>query len=83
MVSKAFKKCFELVEEIVRQGYRLQIPSSHVERLIKIGIGADKRTIQKYLSMLTEDLGFLETTAKNPFGIIIHRIDIATIEQVC
>ena len=81
MVSKALRKCVELVEEILREGYRLQIPSLHVEKLIKIYIGADKRTIQKYMKMLTEDLKFLETTAKNPLGIIIYRIDIPTIEQ--
>lgn len=81
MVSKAFKNCVELVEEILREGYRLQIPSTCVEKLIKVYVGADKRTIQKYMKMLTEDLRFLETTAKNPLGIIIYRIDIATIEQ--
>ena len=81
MVSKAFKNCVELVEEILREGYRLQIPSTCVEKLIKVHVGADKRTIQKYMKMLTEDLGFLETTAKNPLGIYIYRIDIATIEQ--
>jgi hypothetical protein len=81
MVSKAFRKCVELVEEMLGRGYRLQIPSTEVERIIKIGIGADKRTIQKYLKMLTEDLGFLKTAAKNPFGIVIYRIDVEAIEQ--
>jgi len=81
MVSKAFRKCVDLIEEMIREGYRLQIPSTHVERLIKIHVGADKRTIQKYMTMLTADLGFLENTAKNPLGIIIYRIDIPTIEQ--
>lgn len=33
------------------------------------------------MKMLTEDLGFLETTTKNPLGIYIYRIDIETIEQ--
>lgn len=31
--------------------------------------------------MLTEDLGFLKAVAKNPFGIVIYRIDVPTIEQ--
>lgn len=66
---------------MLREGYRLQIPGTHVERLINIHVGADKRTIQKYMKMLTEALGFLENTAKNPLGIIIYRIDITTIEQ--
>ncbi|MDI6905255.1 MAG: hypothetical protein QMD13_07200 [Candidatus Bathyarchaeia archaeon] len=81
MSSKAFKKCVELVEEMVREGYRLQIPSKHVEKLIKIHIGADKRTVQKYMKMLLEDLGFLKIVTKSPFGIYIYRIDIETIEQ--
>ena len=81
MVSKAFKKCVELIEEMLREGYRLQISSTHVERLIKIHVGADKRTVQKYMRLLSEDLGFLKTVTKNPFGIYIYRIDIETIEQ--
>jgi len=81
MVSKAFRKCVELVEEMLEEGYRLQIPSTCVEKLIKVHVGADKRTIQKYMKMLTEDLGFLETSARNPLGIMIYRIDIEAIEQ--
>ena len=81
MVSKAFRKCVELVEEMLSRGYRLQISSTEVERLIKIGIGADARTIQKYVRMLTEDLGFLKTATKNPFGVVIYRIDVEAIEQ--
>ncbi len=81
MVSKAFRKCVELVEEMLRRGYTLQISSSEVERFIKIGIGADKRTVKKYVRMLTEDLGFLKAVAKNPFGIVIYRIDVEAVEQ--
>jgi demethoxyubiquinone hydroxylase (CLK1/Coq7/Cat5 family) len=81
MVSKAFRKCVELVEEMLSKGFRLQISQTEVERLIKIGIGADKRTVQKYLKMLTEDLGFLKTAAKNPFGTAIYTIDVPAIEQ--
>jgi len=67
-ISKAFRKCVELVEEMLEKGYRLQISSTEVERLIKIGLGADKRTVQKYMRMLTEDLGFLKVSAKNPLA---------------
>jgi len=81
LVSKALKKCVELVEEMLREGYRLQISSTHVDRLIKIHVGADKRTVQKYMRLLTEDFGFLQTVTKNPFGVCIYRIDIETIEQ--
>jgi hypothetical protein len=81
MVSKAFRKCVELVEEMLSRGYKLQITSAEVEKLVKIGIGADKRTVQKYVRMLTEDLAFLKTVTKNPFGIVIYRIDIEAIEQ--
>jgi len=81
MVSKAFRKCVELVEEMLKRGYTLQIPSSEVERLIKISVGADKRTIRKYVQMLTEDLAFLKTVTKNQFGIVIYRIDVEAVEQ--
>jgi hypothetical protein len=81
LVSKAFKKCVQLVEEMLREGYRLQISSTHFEKLIKIHVGADKRTIRKYMKLLTKDLAFLETVTKNPFGIYIYRIDIETVEQ--
>jgi hypothetical protein len=81
LVSKAFKKCVQLVEEMLREGYRLQISSTHVEKLIKIYVGADKRTVQKYMKLLTEDLSFLQIVTKNPFGIYIYRIDIETVEQ--
>ena len=81
MVSKAFRKCVELVEEMLSRGFRLQISQTEVERLIKIGIGADKRTVQKYMRMLTEDLGFLKTAAKNPFGTVVYSINVPAIEQ--
>jgi hypothetical protein len=81
MVSKAFRKCVELVEDMLSRGYKLQITSTEVEKLIKIGIGADKRTVQKYVRMLTEDLAFLKTVTKNPFGVVIYRIDIEAVEQ--
>jgi hypothetical protein len=80
-VSKAFRKCVQLVEEMFQEGYRLQISSKHVDRLIKIHVGADKRTVQKYMKLLTEEFGFLQKVTKNPFGIYIYRIDIKTIEQ--
>jgi hypothetical protein len=81
MVSKAFRKCVELIEEMLSRGFKLQISQTEVERLIKIGIGADKRTVQKYLRMLTEDLGFLKTVTKNPFGTVIYRINVQAVEQ--
>ncbi|MEM2816175.1 MAG: hypothetical protein QXY34_03210 [Candidatus Bathyarchaeia archaeon] len=81
MVSKAASKCVELVEEMLGRGYKLQISSREVERLIKISVGADKRTVQKYMRMLTEDLAFLKTAAKNPSGITIYRIDVKAVEQ--
>jgi hypothetical protein len=80
-VSEAFKKCVQLVEGMLREGYSLQISSTHVDRLIKIHVGADKRTVRKYMKLLTEDLGFLRTVTKNHVGIYIYRIDIETIEQ--
>lgn len=81
MVSKAFKKCVELVEAMISRGYMLQTTSTEVERLVKMHIGADKRTVQKYTRILTDDLAFLKTTAKSPFGTVIYTIDVEAIEQ--
>jgi hypothetical protein len=81
MVSRAFRKCIELIEEMLSRGFRLQISRTEVERLIKIGIGADKRTVQKYVRMLTEDLGFLKAVAKNPLGTVVYKIDVPAVEQ--
>lgn len=37
--------------------------------------------MQKYVRVLAEDLGFLKTVTKNPFGVVIYRIDVEAIEQ--
>jgi hypothetical protein len=55
------------VEEMVKHGCRLQISFMHVEKQIKVQIGADKRTMRKCMKMLIEDLGFLKVVTKNPF----------------
>ena len=49
--------------------------------MIKLHIEADKRTVKKYMKMLNEDLEFLKTVRKNPYGVVIYRIDIPTVEQ--
>jgi hypothetical protein len=37
---------------MLRAGYRLQILFARVENLIKVYVGADKRTIRKYVKIL-------------------------------
>ena len=81
MVSQATRRCIELVEQMLSRGYRLQISQTEVERLIKIGVGADKRTVQKYMKMLTEDLAFLKAVTRNPYGVVVYRIDVEAIEH--
>jgi len=53
---------------------------NEVERLIKLHIGADKRTLKKYQKMLTEDLQFLTLNRRNLAGVPIYRLNIEVIE---
>ncbi|MHA1628739.1 MAG: hypothetical protein ACTSVS_00970, partial [Candidatus Heimdallarchaeota archaeon] len=42
---------------------------------------ADKRTVNKYLKMLTETLGFLEKKRRSILGIYIYQLNIEKIEN--
>jgi len=80
MVSKAVRKCLEIVEHLLGMGYLLEVSHGEVERLIKLHIGADKRTLRKYLKMFTEDLQFLTLNRRNLAGVPIYRLNIEAIE---
>lgn len=58
MVSRAFQTCQVLVEEMVKQRYFPQINEAMVKRLIMKHVGADMRTVQKYMRLLC-DFDFL------------------------
>jgi len=64
--EKGFQKMRRTRRRNAKQRLQASISQTEVERLIKIGIGADKRTVQKYMKMLTEDLGFLKTQQRIP-----------------
>lgn len=59
MVSRAFKKCLELIEKLPRHKFVNQISKKDLERLISMYIGADQRTLEMYVRVCV-DFGFLE-----------------------
>jgi len=54
MVSKAFKTCLLLIEKMVKHGFINQIGKADVEKLVAIHIGADKRTVDKYVRVCVQ-----------------------------
>jgi len=54
MVSKAYKSCLLLIEKMVKHNYVNQIDKAELEKLISIYIGADQRTINKYVCVCVQ-----------------------------
>ena len=54
MVSKAFKTCLLLIEKMVKHGYLRQINQEDVGKIISRYIGADPRTIEKYVRVCVQ-----------------------------
>jgi len=54
MVSKAFKTCLLLIEKMVKHNFVNQIGHADLEKLISKYIGADERTIEKYVSVCVQ-----------------------------
>ena len=81
MVSKAVKKCLRLLESMFDLGYHLEISERDLKDLIAIQMGADKRTVNKYMKMLTETLEFLKICRRNREGKPIYRIKVEHVER--
>ena len=54
MVSKAYKNCLILVEKMVEHNYLRQINREDLGALISRYLGADQRTIDKYVSVCVQ-----------------------------
>lgn len=54
MVSKAYRKCLLLIEKMVKHGYGNQIDQEELEKIISMYIGADQRTIEKYVRVCVQ-----------------------------
>lgn len=76
MVSRAFKTCLQLVEEMVKQRFFPQINEAMVKRLIMKHVGADFRTVDKYLRLLV-DFDFLIPTDKRRS---IYQLNLAKVD---
>ena len=81
MVSKAVRKCLQLLESMFDLGFHMEISERDLKSLIAIQMGADKRTINKYLKMLTETLEFLKVYRRNREGKPIYKIQIERVER--
>ena len=78
MTSRGFKNCVQLIEEMVKKGYLAQISESHVEYFIMRNVGADPRTIKKYLELLIE-FDFLRFFKKSLDGLVIYQVNLAKV----
>jgi hypothetical protein len=54
LVSKAYKTCLLLIEKMVKHGYLRQINLEDVGKIIAMEIGADPRTIEKYVRVCVQ-----------------------------
>lgn len=76
MVSKAFKTCLLLIEKMVKHNYVNQIDKQELEKLISMYIGADKRTINKYISVCVQ-FEFLKPHLFQKKGqVTVYKIDL-------
>ena len=81
MVSRAVRNCLRLLESMFDLGFHMEISERDLKDLIAIQMGADKRTINKYLKMLTETLEFLKVYRRNREGKPIYKIQIECVER--
>ena len=76
MVSKAFKTCLLLIEKMVKNNFVNQIGKTEVENLIAHDVGADRRTLDKYVGVCVR-FKLLEAhpVSKNVFYINLVEAD--------
>lgn len=81
MVSKAFKTCLLLIEKMVKHNYINQIDKAELEKLIAKYIGADPRTIKKYISVCVQ-FEFLKPHIFQKTGqVSIYSINLVKADQ--
>jgi thiaminase len=54
MVSRAYKSCLLLTEKMVKHGFLRQINREDLAKIISRYIGADERTIDKYVRVCVQ-----------------------------
>lgn len=75
MVSKAYRKCLLLIEKTVKHGYGNQIDQEELEKLIAMYIGADPRTIEKYVRVCVQ-FKFIEPHILKKGTLPVYRINL-------
>lgn len=71
MPRNGYKKCIEIMANILSHGYKKQVPAPELEKTIKRLAGMDERTVSKYQESLTQ-LGFLSSINSTVFKIERH-----------
>lgn len=66
--KKAYTKCIELMREIKREGFEVEISTPKLTFFIQKFIGADIRTIPKYIENL-RTFGFIKPIGNGIFKI--------------
>jgi len=72
MVSKAFKTCLLLIEKMVKHGYIHQINKEDLGKIISMYVGADDRTIEKYVRVCVQ----LELLTSHPVNKDVFYINL-------
>ena len=80
MVSKAFKTCLLLVEKMVKHNYVNQIDKAELEKLISMYIGADERTIEKYVRVCVQ-FGLLKPHIQKHGKISVFCINLSRVDH--
>jgi len=75
MVSKAYRKCLLLIEKMVKHGYGNQIDQEELEKIISMYIGADQRTVKKYVRVCVQ-LEFLEPHILRRGKVSVYKINL-------
>jgi hypothetical protein len=67
--SIAWKRCIQIIKTARANGYELQIPARELRKIVMVEIGADERTVQKYMEILKQ-LEFIKVVSPATFQII-------------
>jgi len=80
MVSQAYKKCLLLIEQMVKANCLNQIGKTDLEKLIAQHVGADKRTIQKYVRVCVQ-FNFLTPHITRQKEVAVYTINLVEADK--
>ena len=80
MVSQGYKKCLLLIEQMVKEGLLNQIGRSDLERLVSKHLGADPRTIEKYVRVCVE-FKFLKPHISHHNQVAVYNVNLVEADK--